>query len=200
MHDSLKSRGRLRQVSTLLACVVMLPSALSLAVGQTSSREWGDLLRSNSLRFAIPPGFVSIPVKANGDVAYDFAIRSQSRRLEIRYRVWPIDRSRGQSPGRANAIYTAMILTMGLNISKGELPETQDFPHESVRQEFGADAGQTTLVDCNSEFGQGYNKCMISVIHKDDVVDIYTFFLFDAREVISEALMTEEVFHAIRFR
>jgi hypothetical protein len=68
-----------------------------------------------------------------------------------------------------------------------------------VRKEFGADAGATTVVSCDSDFGKGYMNCLISVIHKKDIADAYVFFLFDDPQVVGEAIMTDATYHALRF-
>jgi hypothetical protein len=140
----------------------------------------------------MPPGFVSTPVIDNGDVLYDFAVKSKSKKLEIRYRIWPI------KDGRED--FTQMLIVMGANISDGQFIQPVAYPSDAVRHEFGADAGCSGLVRTKSEFGKGYKVCVMSAIHKDGIADAYTFFLCDDPNVAIEAIATEEVYHSLRFR
>jgi hypothetical protein len=167
---------------------------------QTTSTDFAKLVRSTGMRFAVPTGYDTAQVRTNGDVLYDFAIISKTRKLEIRYRVLPIQRVADEARSEANAIYSGMLITMGLNISGGQDPPYQAYPPGSVREEFGADAGATSFISCNSEFGAGYAKCLISVIHKEDVADAYAFFLFDDMQVLQTVLTTDDVYHALRFQ
>lgn len=152
------------------------------------------------MRFSLPSGFTPTPVLVSEDVVYDYAIKSKSEKLEIRYRIAPFRQTVEKLNAEANMIYRGMIITMGLNISDGKQPPYQAYPDESVREEFGADAGGTSYVECNSEFGKGYDKCLISVIHKNNVADAYAFFLFDDLQVLQTALMTDKIYHALRFK
>jgi hypothetical protein len=149
------------------------------------------LLRQNSLRFALPPGFESTPVIDNGDVRCDYAIKSKDTKLEIRYRIWPI------TDGDSN--YVTMAVTMGLNISNGQIMETRHYPMPDVTTEFGADEGCSGMVQNDSEFGTGYKFCIISVVQKHRVASAYTFFLFDDPKIAIDAIVNNATYHALRF-
>ncbi len=184
----------------ILTWTVLLITTTTKSTSQPIPTTFSKLLTNNSLQYDVPPGFVSTPIISNGDVEYDFAVRSQTKKLEIRYRIWPLKKSI-QAPNQdENSIHQAMLLTMALNISNGNPGPIQPYPAESVQTEFGAAAGSTTMITCNSEFGKGFQKCLISVIHKDNFADAYAFFLFDDLRVVTEALTTDKVFHALRFQ
>ena len=179
---------------------LLLCGAGSASMSQTLPPSFSELLKSGSMKFALPPNFAPTPVLVNGDVAYDFAVRSKTQKLEIRYRIVPFNRTTEKPGPGANIIYQGLTITMGLNISGGKHPPYQAYPDNSVREEFGADAGGTSFVECDSDFGKGYGKCLISVIHRDNVADAYAFFLFDDLRVLQTALMTDNVYHALRFQ
>ncbi len=167
---------------------------------QSSSPRLSDLLEAGSLQYAMPSGFDSAPVIDNHDVLYDFAIKAKSKKLEIRYRIWLLRQTDETEEPNSGLLFEAMLETMALNISNGRPGPVHDYPANSVREEFGADAGATTIISCNSDFGKGYKKCLISVIHKEGVADAYAFFLFDDLKAIQEALMTDKIYHALRFK
>jgi len=158
-----------------------------------------QLLKRSSMTFAVPPGCASTQVVPNEDVMYDYAMKSKSMKLEIRYRIWPIELGRPLDQTR-NRMFMTMLMTMALNISGGATPKATYYPEDDVRKEFGADAGATCAVKTDSDFGAGYTICLISVIHKDDVADAYVFYLCDDVSVATHAMGTNSIFHALRFR
>lgn len=93
-----------------------------------------------------------------------------------------------------------MVQTMGLNISNGQMFQTNQYPQGDVKAEFGADGGITGTVRTVSQFGGGYKICMISAIHKDNVGDAYVFFLCDGPNVLMKAVFSDNVCHALKFR
>ncbi len=179
-------------------CAALLLAA-SPANAQAIPRNFDSLLRQNGMQYALPPGFTSTRIVDNPDVVYDFAIKSSASKLEIRYRIWPVDMTNHGGANR-NRIYPVMVHTMGLNISNGQSMQIKQYDPGDVRMEFGADAGATGTVRLDSKFGEGYTICMISVIHRDDLCDAYTFFLCDDPDVLMKALFSDRVYHALRFR
>jgi hypothetical protein len=179
-------------------CILLLVSS-TIGQGQTLPTDFAKVVQANALRFALPPGFSPIPVIENGDVAYDFAVKSATKKLEIRYRIWPLKSSNQPGNVDINSVHQGMLLTMALNIYNGKQGPVQAYPERSVKEEFGADAGATTVISCDSDFGKGYLKCLISVIHKENVADAYVFFLFDDPQVVGEAVMTDKTYRALRF-
>jgi hypothetical protein len=184
--------------SVFSGCILLLLLACQL-YAQSIPDKFQRLLQQNAMQFSMPPGFVSTPVIENGDVGYDFAIKSSTTKLEIRYRIWPMNEAMQNDPKR-NWIYQTMVETMGLNISNGQLIQTKQYPQSDVKVEFGADGGITGTVRTDSKFGRGYKICMISAIHRDNVGDAYAFFLCDDPNVLMKALFANNVYHALKFR
>jgi len=168
----------------------------SISSAQILPKKFWNLLQENKMVYSIPRNYSQTPVLKNDDVEYDFAIKSKDNTLEIRYRIWPIIRLQQNS----NTLSDGMLLTMALNISGGKMVNPQPFPKENVEEEFGADKGFTAMVPTNSEFGKGYKMCMINVIHKENVADAYTFYLFDDPQSLMQVLGNSEVFHALKFK
>jgi len=183
-------------MNAFLKSLVALIAISIFANAQSLPKPFQQLLDQTNMQFSIPPDFAATPIVQNEDVSYDFAVKSKTTGLEIRYRIWPIDIEQ-KNP---NALFEPMLVTMGLNISNGKMIQPHSYPTESVKKEFGADAGSTGLVPCNSEFGKGYKQCMISVIHKDNVADAYVFYLYNNQNDILGALTTEKVYHALKFK
>lgn len=190
----------MKAITKCLGCCTVLFAVTAYCYGQTLPDDVSKLLRQNSLTFSIPQGFTFVPAVANGDVKYDLAIRSTTEKLEVRYRIIPLQEYNLSSNTDTSLMYHSMLLTMAMNISNGKLPQTHDFHRTDAHEEFGADAGSMAAVSCDSDFGKGFQKCMINVFHKNSVADVYIFFLFDDVKVLNAALMTDEIYHALRFQ
>jgi hypothetical protein len=85
-------------------------------------------------------------------------------------------------------------------VSGGKTAQANHFKHEDVSAEFNADDGLTCAVTLDSEFGQGYQYCMINVVHKDNLGDVYIFILFDDYKVLPSILANDKIFHALKFK
>jgi len=166
------------------------------ASAQSLPGAFQQLLDQTSMQFSMPPDFQAASIVNNEDVGYDFAVRSNTGDIEIRYRIWPIDKTQ-KNP---NNLYEPMITTMGLNISNGKVIQLERYPADGLKSEFGADAGCTGLVPIDSQFGKGFKLCVISVIHKDNIADAYVFYLYNDPKTIMSALSTGNVFHALKFK
>ena len=170
---------------------------VSLAAACSSSVAWSQegfaaLLAKDSLSFSLPKGFAAVAVVANPDVQYQFAMKSSVVKAEIRYAIFPSSN---------NAQFAEMFLqTICLNVSGGKTCNIRPFPQPAVRTEFGADGGFTSMTGLESQFGKGYKYCMANLIHKNDVADVVTFFLFDDMKVLQSLIAQEDVFHALRFK
>lgn len=193
---------KVRQGFLSLTQILLLVAVTTFCQAQELPPDFSKILDQNSLVFSFPQGFTPVPVVDNHDVQYDFALKSQSEKLEIRYRIIPIGWYKLSADQDTSMTRHAMLLTMSMNISNsnGELPQTHDFRTNDVREEFGADAGSLAAVSSNSDFGKGFQRCVINVFHKNKVADAYVFFLFDDIKVFIAALKTDQIYHALRFR
>lgn len=141
--------------------------------------------------FALPKDFEIIPVRQNDDVAYDFAMKSTKKKIEIRYKF--IDETSEQD-------VHMFLVTICLNINGGEVPQIGSYNPEDVQSEFNADFGYTCAVKANSEFSDGYSKCVISSISRIKKGTVYKFLLFDNINVVQEHMFRDDVFHALKFK
>lgn len=190
---------QMRSTRTIIAILILLLGAFLFALAQSLPDNFQRLLQQNSMLYAIPSGFVSTPVIDNGGVVYDYAIKSKTAKLEIRYRIWPIGKELMDDPKR-NWMYYSTLITIALNISNGQMIQPKPYPKADVKAEFGADGGSSGAVRTDSDFGKGYKYCLISVIHKDDVADAYTFFLYNDQKTLMDAIFTDKTYHALKFK
>ena len=170
-------------------------------------------LAAAKMQFRSPSGLVPVPVVANRQMSYDYALRAPGKHPEIRFAILPLgglvaeyQRNKGKKNADLmdpNTLYPVLLQTVLANVSAGDEPATEDFPSAAVRREFNADWGSTAVLRPGAAFGPKYAHCMVVALHKKGAADAYCFYLFDKGEDI-EALMTTPTpdaaaFHALRF-
>jgi hypothetical protein len=200
-----------------LATSILATTLLGLSVGvapPTLPAAFQRQLAANQLQFRIPAGAVPVPVVANSQMSYDYAVRFASKGLEVRYAIRPLGpllaeyRSTKHKKDSdiidPNELYSTLLMTVVANISGGQMPQINDFPAEAVRREFRADWGGTTLVPPSRQFAPSYKYCMVVALHKRNVADVYCFYLFNKQEAINDLMKAptpdEAAFHALRFK
>jgi hypothetical protein len=166
-----------------------------ISANSIAQESFSELLTKCSLSFTFPNSCIPLKVKQNPDVYYHFAMMPKTKRIEIRYTIIPFDQMQHR-----NDLYESYLQTMCLNITNGKMTKVEHFKREDVSAEFNADDGLTCAVPLDSEFGQGYQYCMINVLHKDNLGDVYIFFLFDDYKVLPSILANDKIFHALKFK
>ena len=170
-----------------------------------------QLLVDNQLQFDMPEGFGETEIKENRDLYYNYAIKSENSSFEVRYTIFslkPLLKEYEESLTDStktmlapNSYHKSMYMANILNVSQAgmeNMPGSTPFPSEAVKTEFGADYGATAFFPANSEFAKDHEFCMMILLHKDDVADVFISILANTPEEIEENLMT--VFHACRFK
>lgn len=164
--------------------------------------------------FTLPEGYVEVPVQKNRDMSYEFAIRHPTQKFEVRYAVRPISQESvkeyrewaakkdkgGKFLTDPNVRFRGLFQAILSNITQrtGAATKTQPFPEKAVKEEFAADSGAVAVSNMKSQFGSGYKQCLMVGIHKNDVGDIFIFYLYDNPD---DAMPLEkEIFHALKFR
>ena len=177
-------------------------------------------LAEAKMSFVIPEGTVEIPVIENKQMHYEYAVKHKEYPLEIRYSIAPLGKrmkqalqqnKNGKNPEeirkKENESSKVIAYAVALNVAGGVMDTTirsKYFPPGSVKLEFGADWGTTTLVNLkNNSFGTEYKCCMMVTLHRDDLGDAYIFYLSDTKEILLEAI-TKTIakngsFYALKF-
>ena len=181
-----------------------------IAIGQ-ENKEFNKLLKDNGLEFELPLDFIETAVYENGDLYYNHAIKFKQDSFEVRYTIFPLyplleDYKKSLNDPNTmeldpNKYHGSMFMANILNVSQTgpeNMPAVTDFPIEAVKNEFGADYGGFYFFIANSEFGKNYKYCLMMVIHKRNIADVYVSFLGNDKEKFNEYML--KAFHAIRFK
>ncbi len=192
--------------------ITALLLALSVtAIYAQTEKEFRKLLQENDLVFTMPANFTETGVKKNQELYYNYAIKYEKDTFEIRYTIFSLESlfenyeksliDSNVSALDPNKFHHSMFMTSILNIAQSgfeSMPQTSAFPEEAVKTEFSADYGSTSFFIANSGFAEGYELCLLMVLHKEDVADVYVSFLGNNMEKFEEYMLM--AFYSIRFK
>ena len=162
-----------------------------------------------SMIFVMPKNFTPVPVIQNRHVRYDFAIKHDQKKLEIRYALFSLKKrilEYEKSKNNPNLVmtdpnkgYTAFTYATCLNISGGQpFKGIRTFKPADVKKEFNADWGATIFIEPKSEFGKGYKYILAVSLHKDSISDAFIFYLFDDIKQIDTEM--QKAFYALTYQ
>lgn len=189
--------------------ILLFAGTACMSTAQQFSKETQEMLDRAQLTFTVPEMLQPAEPIENRQMNWEFAYKHPEKKFEVRYAVRPMDtqlasyeefqknKKEGDIMIHPNKLYTSMFDVTILNISGGMLPESTEFGKGAVKQEFNADWGATVLTEVGEEFGQGYTYALVVSIHKDNVADVYMFYMGDDPEVIMEQM--DLIFHALKF-
>lgn len=156
--------------------------ALDSAFNSLNRNTFKELLEENQLEFTMPKGFKKVKVKKNDNVFYQYAIKDKKSGFEIRIFIRPYGKLMEDTTKFNPNLYTYnMLAVMALNASGNlinKIPQIDLFPKEGAKKEFNADWGATTAFSPNTSFGEGFNFCALNCLRKDDVGEVYIYYLF----------------------
>ena len=173
------------------------------------------------MTFTMPKDAVAVPVVKNVQMHYEYAVTFKDQPFEVRYAIAPMGYSvaeaynggKGVTPRKTEAKDNDMLakvfaMNIAMNVAGGvDSPDKswQDFPPEAVKREFGADWGNTRLIEIkNNSFGTEYKHCVMVTLHKNDVASAYIFYLSDTKEnlmrLMNELIAKTGAFYALKFK
>jgi len=188
--------------------VTLIMAACSFLPLFSQDTGFKEFANQESMTFIMPKNFTSVPVIQNRNVRYDFAIKHNKKKLEIRYALFSLKKrilEYEKSKNNPNVVmtdpnkgYTAFTYASCLNISGGQpFKGIRAFKPADVKKEFNADWGATILIEPKSDFGKGYKYILAVSLHKDSISDVFIFYLFDDIKKISPEM--QKAFHALTY-
>jgi hypothetical protein len=150
----------------------------------------------------MPQDFEEIEVKRNYNIFYQYAIKDKHSNFEIRIFIKPFkDIFRDTLNFNPNKFSLSFLSSVALNASGNvipDIPQIDLFPQDGVKKEFNADWGGTTAFVPNTEFGKGFSFCALNCLRKNDICEVYIFYMFD--DVPNQRSLMQKGFYAIKFR
>ena len=148
-----------------------------------------------------PAGYSEIPVRANSDQAYHYAIASADRRIELRFTLLPCDLMPPEARDRqmAFAFFMTGISNLVRSGETGTFGDSKPIPADY----FSAD--QATLILLRwfqakkgpNAFGDGYETSAATFLYRERVGAAYIFALFKDRDAV--AGFGDGTLHALHF-
>lgn len=147
-------------------------------------------LTETGIELTPPPGFVPCPVRENSVLAYQYALRSPSGDLELRYRIDSFTRlEAGRKAASAgmemissvsfNDMYETNFTAMLYNLSEGVFAMPMLFDPEPAAELYGADRAALCFVRMAAkDFSPDYDAACVFAFHKEHVADAYIIGLY----------------------
>ncbi|MDE2309863.1 MAG: hypothetical protein KGL01_03425 [Betaproteobacteria bacterium] len=157
----------------------------------SESQVFQTLLVELGIEFTPPPSFVHCATRDNSMFRYQYAVRSPSGDLELRYRIDPIQRLEEErrianegievlASADLNNLHELSSAATVFNLSAGKTRPMTVFKPEHARELFGADWAATWFMQLAShDFTPDYDSVIVFCLHKDDVADVYLIGLFN---------------------
>ncbi|EQA45243.1 putative lipoprotein [Leptospira broomii serovar Hurstbridge str. 5399] len=154
------------------------------------------------IRQLVPPKFEVVPVDSEVPFHYDYALKSAELEIEIRYKIISIpaymkefEEFRKNNPKavlvppKKTDYLNQFILNLQNLAGKSEnIFSTKPFPEKAVKEEFGADWGSNSFLKLDLSYDKKYKFCSMTVLHKDNVADIYIMYLSNDKEKLIKFL------------
>jgi len=168
-----------------------------------------DGLNRAQMTFDMPEGFTETEPIQNPHMLYEYALKHNTEKFEVRYAIRPIDemlrsykeneenKKEGDVNIDPNTMSEAIAMAVGFNIS-GNMPKMGPFDADAVKREFNADKGYTTFVEAREGFDNGYKYCMMVCIFKENLGNAFYFYMADNQETLVK--MMPGVFHTLKFK
>ena len=157
----------------------------------SESQDFHTLLAEARIEFTSTPDFAPCPVRENSVFRYQYAERSPSGDLEVRYRIDLHARMEAERKAASegmeilasvslNQLHAANFMAILLNLSGGMFTEPTVFKAETTTLLYGADWSALGFIRlASNDFAPDYDSAYVLAIHKDGVADIYVIGLYN---------------------
>lgn len=183
--------------SVLLTLLVVCISAA--AATETLSRQaFDNLLKESGLRIEARQAFADIAVQHNPVLPYEHAMRHESGVLELRFIVRPLARIEIEynDPHNAapepNHLFPLLFESLTQRLAANNDTSSSTLSEIEAKDKFNAQWAAVAAFDVDPEFSSEYKNAILLGMHKNDLADAYTLFLYNdpesAKPLISAAL------------
>lgn len=153
-----------------------------------------DLVIEAGMVFTSPLGLQPVAVHANPQFLYDRAFATPDGDLEVRYAVRPLERivvdyqDPHSSAPDPNHMFPLMFQSMVTLLSGGGHSPTREYPPDRAKSKFNADWAAAAVFDVSAEFQTNHKQALVIAIHKNQLADAYSVFLFDDYAAVKDRI------------
>ncbi|MGB5328521.1 MAG: hypothetical protein WBO58_09890 [Gammaproteobacteria bacterium] len=181
-----------------LALVLALATQITTAIDKTAREAFDQLLLEAGLRIETRQSYTDIPIHANPVLPYEHAMKHESGALELRFIVRPLNRIEIEynDPHNAapepNHLFPLLFESITNRLSVGSDTPSSTFSESQAKESFNANWAAASVFDVRPEFAAGYQNGLLIGIHRNEMADAYTLFLYNDHEqaklLINEAI------------
>jgi hypothetical protein len=181
-----------------LVLVLSLSSQTAAAIDKTTREAFDQLLLESGLRIETRQSYTDIPIHANPVLPYEHAMKHESGALELRFIVRPLNRIAIEynDPHNAapepNHLFPLLFESITNRLSVGSDTSSSTFSEAEAQKSFNANWAAAAAFDVRPEFAAGYQNGLLIGMHRNELADAYTLFLYNdherAKPLINEAL------------
>ncbi|MDJ0806792.1 MAG: hypothetical protein QNJ78_08150 [Gammaproteobacteria bacterium] len=189
------SSEKTRPLFPLLSVIGWILVSSSLNAQEMAIPGFQELLIEAGLELSVPEGFQEVELEKNPLLQHEKAVRSQDGRLELRYVIRPLSRIEidYSDPHSAmpepNHMFNMLFHTIIGNLTKrGSRSPTKEYSQTQAKEFFNADWAAVGVFDVVSEYTDRYSQVMMLALHKNDIADAYTVFLFNDYDQVKPAV------------
>ncbi|CAD7845917.1 MAG: hypothetical protein [Olavius algarvensis Gamma 3 endosymbiont] len=185
-------------IQLILGLVVIGLSHSAASIDKTSRQAFDQLLNEAGLRLDERQNYSDIPIQANPVLPYEHAMLHASGALELRFIVRPLNRitieyndPHNASP-EPNHLFPLLFESITNRLSAGSDTPSSAFSESEARTSFNASWAAASVFDVRPEFADDYRNGLLIGMHRNDMADAYTVFLYNDHE-LAKPLINEVI-------
>ena len=169
-------------------------AALAADNGDALGELFRQLIEESGMQLSVPPGFADIAPVANPVLHYERALRHTSGELEIRYIIRPLGRlaidynDPHNAAPEPNHLFPLLFASLTSELSSGGNTPNREYPQSQANELFHAGWAAAAVFDVNPEFSATYSQALMIGMHKDNLADAYSVFLYNDYDQVKETI------------
>jgi len=146
---------------------------------------FAQLMQESGLIMGSREGFSDIPIQENPVMPYEHAMRHQSGALELRFIVRPLGRitidytDPHNAAPEPNHLFPLLFESVTNQLAAGSVMPSSILSESEAKESFNADWAAVAVFDINPAFASGYKNALLVGMHRNQLADAYTLFLFN---------------------
>lgn len=191
----------MKVITRLLWVLVMMALSQSgAAIDKNAQLAFERLLIESGLRMKTPQHYTNVPIQANPILPYEHAIKHESGALEVRFIIRPLSRitidytDPHNAAPEPNHLFPLLFESITTQLSAGGDVPSSTFSESDAESNFNAQWAAASVFDVVPEFSADYRSALLVAMHKNQMADAYTLFLYNdheqAKTLINAALST----------
>lgn len=168
--------------------ILVIASQAATAIDKTARLAFDQLLLESGLRIETRQSYRDIPIQSNPVLPYEHAMQHESGALELRFIARPLNRitieyndPHNASP-EPNHLFPLLFESITNRLSVGSDTPSSTFSESEAQKSFNANWAAASVFDVRPEFAAGYQNGLLIGMHKNEMADAYTLFLYNDHE------------------